>query len=360
MKNDERKGGGRFLWDIAEEIPGLKHLKNLEPILRKAPKLLASLTKVLTRLGIGSPERIKAIAAAQAVAYVAEETAKAGAVVFHAWAERIAKETTAGANPKLVQRALNRYFEEAVRGQPRIDQTIAKALNEIPTLPPGDDASSEIDDDWLSLWGRLAETKSNEDMQELFAKVLAREACRPGSFSPTTLQLLSIMTPYVAKKFETLCRMSFWNGGGAIVILNAPAIEKPTTARNSVGTHYFKGEQLSEYDLDHQDLLMLRAAGLLLSLPEEEYPDLSDYWDADELDYAGRSARLVLDQTVERAVSLKRGTNVLSLTQSGVELRSILVLDPHPKYTSVLRQVLRKAAVRLKIRQKPSSNLQMP
>jgi Protein of unknown function (DUF2806) len=56
------------------------------------------------------------------------------------------------------------------------------------------DAQSEIDDDWLNLFARLAEDKSSEELQGLFGRILAGEIRKPGSFSLRTIQFLSTLS----------------------------------------------------------------------------------------------------------------------------------------------------------------------
>lgn len=56
------------------------------------------------------------------------------------------------------------------------------------------DAQSEIDDDWLNLFARLAEDKSSEELQGLFGRILGGEIRKPGSFSLRTIQFPSTLS----------------------------------------------------------------------------------------------------------------------------------------------------------------------
>ena len=56
------------------------------------------------------------------------------------------------------------------------------------------DAKSEIDDDWLNHFARIAEDKSSEQLQILFGRILAGEIKRPGSFAIRTIQLMATMS----------------------------------------------------------------------------------------------------------------------------------------------------------------------
>jgi hypothetical protein len=67
------------------------------------------------------------------------------------------------------------------------------ALEQINQNPGDSDAKSEIEDDWLNLFARMAEDKTSEELRQLFGKILAGEIRRPGSFSLRTLQLVSTL-----------------------------------------------------------------------------------------------------------------------------------------------------------------------
>ncbi|WP_339696457.1 DUF2806 domain-containing protein [uncultured Roseivirga sp.] len=72
--------------------------------------------------------------------------------------------------------------------------------------PPKEDVKQEIDDDWLSQFSRIAETKSNEDVQIIFSKILAGEIKQPGSFSPITIQSLTSFNKQTAEDFIRVCQ----------------------------------------------------------------------------------------------------------------------------------------------------------
>jgi hypothetical protein len=69
-----------------------------------------------------------------------------------------------------------------------------EALEEVAQHPGSGDAQGEISDDWLNSFSRIAEDKSSEDLQKLFAKILAGEIRQPGAFSLRTLQFVSTIS----------------------------------------------------------------------------------------------------------------------------------------------------------------------
>ena len=64
------------------------------------------------------------------------------------------------------------------------------------------DSDEDIDLDWLSHFDKFAQTASTERVQNLWARVLAGEIRKPGSFSLTSLRLLSELDQSMATAFE--------------------------------------------------------------------------------------------------------------------------------------------------------------
>jgi hypothetical protein len=93
------------------------------------------------------------------------------------------------------------------------------AIEEIEINPETEDATSEIEDDWLNIFARIAEDKSSEELQILFGRILAGEVKRPGSFSLRTLQVLATLSKRDAERLSAL--LSFAVDGMIIPFLTA-------------------------------------------------------------------------------------------------------------------------------------------
>jgi hypothetical protein len=64
---------------------------------------------------------------------------------------------------------------------------------------PAEETTQPVDSDWLYRWKERAERVSIEEMQRLWAKILAGEIGCPGSYSLRTLELLFSLTRGEAK-----------------------------------------------------------------------------------------------------------------------------------------------------------------
>lgn len=145
--------------------------------------------------GIFKPTQIRRIAEAEAYAMKVQMLAQI--------------ETT-----DIEQRAISRMINEEAEKQKNIESVTVKAL---PLLT--ESASPEkIERDWLVAFFDKARIVSNEEMQELWARVLAGEANSPGAFSKRTLQVLAALDKSDADMFSSLCNFT-WNIDGQVPLV---------------------------------------------------------------------------------------------------------------------------------------------
>lgn len=101
----------------------------------------------------------------------------------------------------LQRRAMYRFLQEEARKQANIEGITQRAL---PLLK--EDASPEnIANDWITNFFDKSRIVSDEEMQELWSRVLAGEANSPGAFSRRTVNLLADLDKGDAELFTKLC-----------------------------------------------------------------------------------------------------------------------------------------------------------
>ena len=97
-----------------------------------------------------------------------------------------------GTDEELAQRALNFSFQDNILRQRNREAIVRLAVeNIIDQADEKPDATEELDDDWLNTFAVLAATKNNEDVQSLWAKILAGKIRLPSSFGLQSLQSLA-------------------------------------------------------------------------------------------------------------------------------------------------------------------------
>ena len=101
-----------------------------------------------------------------------------------------------------IDQRVESLFEKRVRN---LAQIVEKARL---ALPPGQVPDVEPDMAWTSSYSEAAQDISDEDMQELWARVLAGEVEKPGSTSVRTLAILRNLDQSTAKLFRRLCSIA--------------------------------------------------------------------------------------------------------------------------------------------------------
>lgn len=183
------------------------------------------------------PERIRRKTEAEAEAVVRMAEADAESLLIRTHAELEAQE--------LIERAAQRISYEEARRQRNREAIVATAIT---NLPPS--VSDEpVDHDWIAQFFKYSEDISDEEMQSLWARILASEVAEPGVYSRRTLHLVSTLSPEEAKHFETLTDY-LWNG---FFIYYTSSVEEYFQER---GIRYWELRQLESIGLINLNLKM--------------------------------------------------------------------------------------------------------
>ena len=119
----------------------------------------------------------------------------------------------------LQKRAANRWLEEEAKRQKNIEDITAKAL---PQLKEGSDPNT-VEDDWITNFFDKSRIVSDNDMQNLWSRVLAGEANAPGTYSKRTVNSLSDMDKQDAELFSRLCGFAWFLGDLVPLIFDTEA-----------------------------------------------------------------------------------------------------------------------------------------
>ncbi len=103
------------------------------------------------------------------------------------------------------QRAADRVSTTQIRQQENLESTFKL----VPQFLPERVGDESVDEDWFYQFMEYNQTISDEQMQILWAKILAGEITQPGKFSLRTLQFVKAMSKFDAKLFDNLCNYLF-------------------------------------------------------------------------------------------------------------------------------------------------------
>ncbi|WP_318460877.1 DUF2806 domain-containing protein [Photobacterium leiognathi] len=196
----------------------------------------------------------------------------------------------------LHRRAMHRFVEEEAKRQENMEEITKKSI------PHLDETSNpeNMEDDWITNFFDKSRIVSDEEMQTIWANVLAGEANTPGSFSRRTVNLLSDLDKSDAELFQTLCKFGWSIGNFTPLIFDSQA-----PIYNDLGINFST--------LSHLDSLGLIQFNSLSGFNRQGLPDKFT------LAYCGLP--LVLE--------MKNGQNQLSigqvlLSQAGLELAQVV------------------------------------
>jgi len=210
------------------------------------------------------------------------------------------------------------------RAQKRIDFREHKKQNNIENitqkaaeqLEVENNVSDEpVDEDWTSRFFNYAEDISNEEMQEIWARILAGEIKSPKSYSLRTLDVLRNLSKEEAEIFMKFASLAI-HGNGTSFVLN------------------FQNEELleKEYGLNFSDRLLLEELGFLTA------NDLQ-YQISETKDQKGQSIfkignQLIVHDKLENKP--EQQINILVFTKMGQELLKMVKPTPKLEYLQLL------------------------
>lgn len=213
------------------------------------------ITEMLERAGTASlaPVQMKRLARAKAETLIIEARAKADA-------DLVALE----GQFRLEGRALEREIEVSKRQQANLDQISVNAARLIVEGVTGtgeqEPPVQPVEEDWSAAFFDYAKHISSEQMQELWARLLAGEIQAPGAFSLRTLSIVSQLRKAEADQFAQLAAC-VWTAR------TSPSPEMPIVFAGTEARKY-----LSRIDLGFDAISGLEELGLVKS--ERQYLEM--------------------------------------------------------------------------------------
>ncbi|MCH7498224.1 MAG: DUF2806 domain-containing protein [Candidatus Marinimicrobia bacterium] len=155
-------------------------LVNLGDISKPADTLIKKVSKAVG--GVFAPYQIIRVAKAEAEAAIIKAQTEIEITDLH-------------------RRAMHRFIEEEAKRQQNIENITGKA---IPLLADESDAEL-IEDDWVTNFFDKSRIVSDNEMQELWARVLAGEVNSPGTYSKRTVNFVGDLDKSDAELFAKIC-----------------------------------------------------------------------------------------------------------------------------------------------------------
>lgn len=240
-------------------------------------------------------------------------------------------------DPEYAKAAVKKFGHRVIREQVNLDiiaekaaSTIAKDSAKETPRPAG--ISTEVNDDWLNVFEKEACQKSTEEMQSIFAKILAGEVSKPNTFSIKSIRLLGSLDQQTAKQFKKLCSMCI------SLHLKTDEIDKIIDARIPSLGRNAASNGLGEFGITFDSLNLLQEHGLIIP----DYNSWMDYRAAFvvngstlpiPLTFGGKQWGLTKQNNPQGSELKITG---IALTNSGKELMQIMEADENPRFSAAL------------------------
>ncbi len=224
-------------------------------------------------------------------------------------------------------------FQEQKR-QSNIESVVQQAASELGDKEVQD---HQVDHDWTARFFSDVQDVSSEQMQVLWAKILAGEVTDPGSTSIRTLSVLRNLNQDVASLFAKLCCLCVF------IRIRDPKI---LDGRVPFLGNYGDGNALRQYGIDYLSLNLLNEYGLIVS----DYNSWLDYngcissWPGERkegrlvIPFKFQGRYWLLAPMTQRNAEQEFRLNGVALTVSGQELSMAVELSPDETFANGLKQ----------------------
>ena len=187
-------------------------------------------------------------------------------------------------------------------------------------------SDEKVDEDWTTRFFNYAQDISNDEMQELWARILAGEVKRPNSFSLRTLELIRNLSKEEASIFNKVANY--------VIKVNNDAL-------------LFKGKHddiLEKFDIGFNDIALLQEIGLLLSGDFITYELKTNSQDRK----IGFQFGDTLVAVEKNANSPTQNISIILFTKIGKELLNLIEAKPEFLYIQLFAKELKNEATQVK------------
>jgi hypothetical protein len=227
----------------------------------------------------------------------------------------------------LEDRAGQRTRRREAKRQSNLEATLKKVIHQLPERVSDD----PVDDDWVFRFFNNCQDVSNEQLQLVWARILAGELERPGTFSLRTLDTLRNLSQLEAETFCRLARLQITMNQGSSFVIDPDDGKYLQTA----------------HQIEFDDLLLLREVDLLVGSDALAMKV--------EIDPEKNPEKLISFELGNRALLLEAKERVrlpdlpiIALTSIGKQLAQLVSPEPTDEYFRRLASQLRHEKVVLK------------
>ncbi len=192
---------------------------------------------------------------------------------------------------EIERRGLERLIREEGQKQENIENITYRAIPHLKS----DARPEDVDKDWISHFFDRCRLVSDEQMQELWASILANETNTPHRFSKKTIDTVAALEKSDAEMFSNLCSFVWLSDGPLVFVMDSKH-------------NIYHSKNITFDNLEH-----LESIGLINFGTVGNYTTSSDF-ESVTLSYCGRQINLTLQNKIKWNLGRVR------LTRTGGEL----------------------------------------
>lgn len=215
----------------------------------------------------------------------------------------------------------------SLRKQENIEEIMEKTFSFCVSKP----IDKRPDLDWFNSYITLAEDVSNKTMQDLWAKILAGELSRPGSYSLKALKVFREMSIVDAKLLAKACSLAVKDQSKKNIRIISGAYQQPGLL-NFFNKNRHKYINLSHFGLNYADILSLADNHLIYQ--QESESNLMASGEKLNFNYNGSPLKLTCKKSNVVAQFYK-------FTPIGTELANLIADKPNDDFFTMLKQQLK-------------------
>ena len=172
-----------------------------------------------------------------------------------------------GLSPQELAQLTDSSSRRSVLKQPNHNRVVQLALDRL-TPETREKQQDPVSDEFLDTFEPIAENQRTEEMQALFARILAGEIQKPGSFSKRSLRMAEQLDRPTAELFQRLCSMALVRerflvtSGGVTLLVAASQLSYSKIVCSLHG--FATSNTLEEFGLDFTRLNRLAEYGLII------------------------------------------------------------------------------------------------
>ena len=282
---------------------------------------------------------ISAEGEANAISVLAEGQAKTMRLIANAQADA----RSALVSPEAVvegEITLGTLVDQRIQFQEQKRQTNIESVVQQAALRLGEKEVQDhpVDHDWTSRFFSDTQDVSSEEMQLLYAGILAGEVERPGSISIKTLSILKDLDRSTAVLFSILCSASAFFSLDGEGVLDARVISLGGDAGQNA---------LSEFGLSFDSLNLLNEHGLIIADYKSRYDirfcintfgkNENEEKVVIRIPFRFQERHWILEPTTPREIDAEYQASGVALTKTGRELSSVVECQPMVEYSQKLK-----------------------